>query len=117
VSRRALGACEISRHRLIVDLARRRLMLRERGLVMLRAPAGVGRARWPAPRATFLIRNRLERYVKPACGPVAFGTRARSPTLTDWPAAASSASTEPTGRISYRAGCPTVACGCATLTC
>jgi hypothetical protein len=49
VSRRALGACEISRHRLIVDLARRRLMLRERGLVMLRAQVGVGRPRC-APR-------------------------------------------------------------------
>ena len=43
-------------------------------------------ARWPTPRGTFIIRNRLERYQSPQYGPVAFGTSARSPTLTDWPA-------------------------------
>jgi hypothetical protein len=86
VPRRALGAYEVSRHRLVVDLDRRRLVLLDRGRVALRAPAGVGQTRWPTPRGTFLVRNRLEGYTSPAYGPVAFGLSARSPTLTDWPA-------------------------------
>ena len=86
VPRRALGAYEINRHRLIVDLNRRRLTLRERGRVVLRAPVGIGQERWPTPRGRFLVRNRLQHYVNAAYGPVAFGTSARSPTLTDWPA-------------------------------
>ena len=86
VPRRALGAFEISRHRLVVDLDRQRLTLLHRGRAVLRAPVGVGQRRWPTPRGTFIIRNRLERYESPQYGPVAFGTSARSPTLTDWPA-------------------------------
>jgi plasmid stabilization system protein ParE len=86
VPRRALGAFEISRHRLIVDLGRQRLTLLRRGRAVLHAPVGVGRAQWPTPRGTFLVRNRLERYESPRYGPVAFGTSARSPTLTGWPA-------------------------------
>jgi lipoprotein-anchoring transpeptidase ErfK/SrfK len=86
VPRRALGAYEISRHRLVVDLARRRLTLLRGDRVVMRAPVGVGQPRWPTPRGTFLVRNRLERYASRRYGPVAFGTSARSPTLTDWPA-------------------------------
>jgi hypothetical protein len=86
VSRRALGGYEISRDRLVVDLGRRRLTLLARGRVVLRAPVGVGQPRWPTPRGTFLVRNRLQGYTSPAYGPVAFGLSARSPTLTDWPA-------------------------------
>ena len=84
VPRRALGAYEVSRHRLVVELDRRRLVLFDRGRVTLRAPVGVGQPRWPTPRGTFLVRNRLEGYTSPAYGPVAFGLSARSPTLTDW---------------------------------
>jgi hypothetical protein len=86
VPRRALGAYEVSHHRLVVDLARERLTLLRRGRVVLRAPVGIGTSRWPTPRGTFLVRNRLERYRSPRYGPVAFGTSARSATLTDWPA-------------------------------
>jgi hypothetical protein len=86
VPRRALGGYEVSHDRLVIDLPRRRLEFRRRGRVLLRAPVGVGQARWPTPRGTFIVRNRLERYASPAYGPVAFGTSARSATLTDWPA-------------------------------
>jgi lipoprotein-anchoring transpeptidase ErfK/SrfK len=86
VPRRALGAYEVSHHRLVVDLRRQRLTLLRRGRVVMRAPVGVGQPRWPTPRGTFLVRNRLQRYRSPAYGPVAFGTSARSATLTDWPA-------------------------------
>jgi lipoprotein-anchoring transpeptidase ErfK/SrfK len=84
VPRRALGAYEVSRHRLVVELARWRLTLLDRCRVVLRAPVGVGQSGWPTPRGTFRVR--LERYASPRYGPVAFGTSARSPTLTDWPA-------------------------------
>jgi len=86
VLRSALGAYEISRDRVVVDLRRQRITLFKRGRAVFRAPAGVGAPDWPTPRGTFLIRNRLERYSSPQYGPVAFGTSARSPTLTDWPA-------------------------------
>ena len=41
---------------------------------------------WETPRGRFYIRNKLTRYRSPAYGPVAFGTSARSPAATDWPA-------------------------------
>jgi lipoprotein-anchoring transpeptidase ErfK/SrfK len=50
------------------------------------APVGIGEARWPTPRGTFIVRNRLERYAGREHRPVAFGTSACSPTLTDWSA-------------------------------
>jgi L,D-transpeptidase catalytic domain len=86
VPRRALGAYELSHHRLVVDVDRRRLVLFDRGRAVMRARVGVGRPGSPTPRGTFLVRSRLQRYASPRYGPVAFGTSARSPTLTDWPA-------------------------------
>jgi lipoprotein-anchoring transpeptidase ErfK/SrfK len=86
VPRRAVGAYELERHRLVVDLAALRATLLRRGRPVLRAPVGIGEDRWPTPRGEFLVRNRLERYASPRYGPVAFGTSARSATLTDWPA-------------------------------
>ena len=86
VPRRALGAYELEYHRLVVDLERLRATLLRRGRPVLRAAIGAGTERWPTPRGTFLIRNRLERYDSRFYGPVAFGTSARSATVTDWPA-------------------------------
>jgi lipoprotein-anchoring transpeptidase ErfK/SrfK len=53
---------------------------------VLRVPVAVGAPGWETPPGTFYVRNRLSRYRSPAYGPVAFGTSARSPTATDWPA-------------------------------
>jgi hypothetical protein len=86
VPRRALGAYQLERDRLVVDLATLRATLVHRGHRRFSARIGVGQAQWPTPRGEFLVRNRLERYRSPAYGPVAFGTSARSATLTDWPA-------------------------------
>jgi hypothetical protein len=86
VPRRALGAYELERHRLVVDLDGLRATLLRRGRPVFGAPIGAGAERWPTPRGEFLVRNRLERYESPRYGPVAFGTSARSATLTDWPA-------------------------------
>jgi hypothetical protein len=86
VPRRALGPYQLERHRLVVDLERLRATLLRRGRQVFSAPVGVGTGRWPTPRGEFIVRNRLERYRSPFYGPAAFGTSARSATLTDWPA-------------------------------
>ena len=43
------------------------------------------RRRWPTPHGSFYIRERLTDFHDSFYGPIAFGTSARSPTLTDWP--------------------------------
>ncbi len=85
VPRAALGANGTVRTRLVVDLARRRATLLRDGRATLRFPVGVGTPDAPTPRGEFVIRNRLTRYQSAFYGPVAFGTSARSATLTDWP--------------------------------
>jgi hypothetical protein len=85
VPREALGGYGVVRTRLIVDLEGLSATLLRNGRAIFRASVGVGRPQWPTPRGQFYIRNRLERYASPVYGPLAFGTSARSPTLTDWP--------------------------------
>jgi L,D-transpeptidase-like protein len=85
VPRAVLGGLTSVRTRLVVDLRRQRATLLRGGLVVWQAPVGVGTRSAPTPRGSFFVRSRLERYRSPAYGPVAFGTSARSPELTDWP--------------------------------
>lgn len=85
VPRSALGAYGTVRTRVVVDLRARRLTLTRDGRTILRVPVGVGRPDAPTPRGRFVIRNRLARFDSPFYGPIAFGTSARSATLTDWP--------------------------------
>ena len=86
VRRGALGGYQTVRTRLDVDLARLRATLYRDGRPVLRADVAVGMPGWETPRGRFYVRNRLTRYRSPAYGPVAFGTSARSPIATDWPA-------------------------------
>jgi lipoprotein-anchoring transpeptidase ErfK/SrfK len=86
VPRRALGATGTVTTRLVVDLGRRTATLRRDGRRVLRVPVGIGTPAAPTPRGRFVVRDRLTRYHSSFYGPVAFGTSARSPTLTDWPA-------------------------------
>jgi lipoprotein-anchoring transpeptidase ErfK/SrfK len=86
VPRRSLGAYELETARLIVDRQRLRARLVRGRTTLLSIPIGVGKPRWPTPPGRFIVRNRLERFASPQYGPVAFGTDARSPVLTDWPA-------------------------------
>jgi lipoprotein-anchoring transpeptidase ErfK/SrfK len=86
VPRAALGGYATLSTRLDVDLERLRATLLRDGRVVLRVPVAVGMPAAPTPRGTFLVRNRLTRYRSAAYGPVAFGTSARSATVTDWPA-------------------------------
>ena len=86
VPRRTLGAYQAVRTHLVVDRRRLTATLLRDGRRIFRAGVGIGRARWPTPRGRFYIRNRLTRYRSATYGPLAFGTSARSATLTDWPA-------------------------------
>jgi hypothetical protein len=85
VPREALGGYGVVRTRLVVDLEGLSATLLRNGRAIFRASVGVGKPQWPTPRGQFYVRNRLERYASPVYGPLAFGTSARSPTLTDWP--------------------------------
>jgi lipoprotein-anchoring transpeptidase ErfK/SrfK len=86
VPRSALGGPVVLDTRLIVDRAHFRATLIRDGVQVFSAPAGIGQKRWATPAGDFYIRNVLTRYRSPAYGPIAFGTSARSATLTDWPA-------------------------------
>ncbi|MFL5757291.1 MAG: L,D-transpeptidase, partial [Chloroflexota bacterium] len=80
------GVYETVRTRLDVDLHRLRATLLRDGRPLLHIRVGVGRPGWPTPTGSFYVRNRLTRFRSPAYGPIAFGTSARSPRATDWPA-------------------------------
>jgi lipoprotein-anchoring transpeptidase ErfK/SrfK len=74
------------RDRLVVDLDGLRLRLLRRGRPEFSARIGPRPGPPAHPAGEFLVRNRLEGYKSPVYGPIAFGTSARSPTLTDRPA-------------------------------
>jgi L,D-transpeptidase catalytic domain len=85
VQRRALGNWRIVRTRLLVDRRRLTLTLLRAGKPIFWARVGVGRPEYPTPVGEFYVRNMLYGFDDPFYGPVAFGTSARSPVLTDWP--------------------------------
>jgi lipoprotein-anchoring transpeptidase ErfK/SrfK len=86
VPRGALGGYTVVRTRLVVDLERFEAVLYEGDRPTFRAEVGVGTEGAPTPRGEFYVRNVLIGYRSAFYGPVAFGTSARSPVLTDWPA-------------------------------
>jgi L,D-transpeptidase catalytic domain len=86
VPRHALGGYRTVTTHLIVELDALQATLFRKGRVTFRADVGIGKPSWPTPRGRFYIRNKLTGYGSPMYGPVAFGTSARSPVLTDWPA-------------------------------
>jgi L,D-transpeptidase-like protein len=86
VRRSALGGYRFVRTHLVVDLRSLEATLYRGRTALFRAPVGVGAKATPTPAGRFYIRDRLTRYASPFYGPVAFGTSARSPVLTDWPA-------------------------------
>jgi lipoprotein-anchoring transpeptidase ErfK/SrfK len=85
IRRERLSAYVTVRTRLIVDRRRLTARLERRGRPVFRAPVGIGQRRWPTPRGSFIVRNRLTGFSSPVYGVLAFGTSARSATLTDWP--------------------------------
>jgi hypothetical protein len=85
VQARALGDLYTVHTHLYVDRARLRATLKRDGVVVFTTIVGVGKSYWPTPRGEFYIRDKLTDFGNPVYGPVAFGTSARSPVLTDWP--------------------------------
>jgi lipoprotein-anchoring transpeptidase ErfK/SrfK len=84
--RSALGGYTLITTRLVVDRRRLRLTLYRDGRAVLRAPVAIGRPSAPTPAGRYYVRDRLRSYRSPMYGPLAFGTSARAPGVTDWPA-------------------------------
>jgi hypothetical protein len=85
VPRSSLGGWSFVDTRLVIDRARLTATLLRAGRVVFRAPIGVGTPNTPTPVGRFYVRDRLSGFSSAFYGPLAFGTNARSPTLTDWP--------------------------------
>jgi len=85
VPRSSLGGWSFVDTRLVIDRARFIATLYRAGRVIFRARVGVGAPGTPTPAGQFYVRDRLSGFSSPIYGPLAFGTNARSPTLTDWP--------------------------------
>jgi hypothetical protein len=85
VPRAALGAYGTSDLHLVIDRRALTATLLRDGHAVFKAPVGIGTRAAPTPAGRFLVRNVLRRYRSAFYGPVAFGTSARSATLTDWP--------------------------------
>jgi hypothetical protein len=86
VAEEALTELRTVRTWLRIDRRRLTATLVRSGRVVFRARIGIGRAQWPTPAGEFYVRDRLEGFPKGGpYGPLAFGTSAHSPTLTDWP--------------------------------
>jgi len=86
VPRASLGPTNVVDTHLVVDRAALRATLYRHGRAVFSAAVGIGTPRAPTPAGEFYIRDRLTSYHDPFYGPIAFGTSARSPVLTDWPA-------------------------------
>jgi L,D-transpeptidase-like protein len=85
VPRSSLGGWSFVDTRLVIDRARFSATLYRAGRVIFRARVGVGAPGTPTPGGRFYVRDRLSGFSSPIYGPLAFGTNARSPKLTDWP--------------------------------
>jgi lipoprotein-anchoring transpeptidase ErfK/SrfK len=86
IPRSALGGWTFVDTRVVVNRADLTLTLYRAGKRVFRTPVGVGKPSTPTPPGQFYIRDRLTAYASPEYGPLAFGTSARSPYETDWPA-------------------------------
>ena len=81
----ALGNLYTVNTHLYVDTRHFRATLKRNGKTVFTSHVGVGRSIWPTPHGEFYIRDKLTSFNDPFYGPIAFGTSARSATLTDWP--------------------------------
>jgi lipoprotein-anchoring transpeptidase ErfK/SrfK len=84
--RSALGGYTAVRTRLVVNRELRAATLLRDGRPVFRSAVGIGAPATPTPSGDFYVRNLLHKYRSPFYGPLAFGTTARSPGASDWPA-------------------------------
>jgi lipoprotein-anchoring transpeptidase ErfK/SrfK len=85
VRRTALGSLKVTSDHLIVYRAATKATLFRNGTPIFSTRVGVGKPFWPTPRGEFFVTEKMSGFHNAAYGPVAFGTSARSPVLTDWP--------------------------------
>lgn len=85
VPRSSLGGWSFVDTRLVINRGELTAKLLQAGRVIFRARIAVGAARTPTPTGEFYVLDRLSGFSGTFYGPLAFGTNARSPTLTDWP--------------------------------
>lgn len=81
----SLGELNKVNTHLYVDRAKLTATLKRNGVTIFKTIIGVGRSYWPTPAGEYYVRDMLNGFGVPAYGPIAFGTNARSATLTDWP--------------------------------
>jgi lipoprotein-anchoring transpeptidase ErfK/SrfK len=70
---------------LYISLAKLTATLERDGKVIFRTHVGLGTSTNPTPRGQFYVRTKMVGFDSPVYGPLAYGTSARSPTLTYWP--------------------------------
>ena len=82
----ALGSYRRVHTWLRIDTKRLQAKLIRNGRLIFRSRIGVGKTKWPTPKGTFYVRDRLEGFPPGSIyGALAFGLNARSSVLTDWP--------------------------------
>ena len=84
--RNSLGPWSFIATHLVIVRARLTATLFSAGRAIFHAPVAIGAPGTPTPAGTFYVRDRLTGFTDAFYGPLAFGTNARSPTLTEWPA-------------------------------
>jgi L,D-transpeptidase catalytic domain len=85
VPRQSLGGYISVDTHIVVSTTQLRLTVNRAGRAIFRAPIGIGTSSNPTPHGEFYIVDRLRGFHDAFYGPIAFGTSARSSTLTDWP--------------------------------
>jgi L,D-transpeptidase catalytic domain len=85
VRKSALGDLYAVTTHLYINRAKLTATLKRDGKVIFTTIVGVGTPSHPTPRGQFYVRDKLVGFDNAVYGPLAFGTSARSPTLTDWP--------------------------------
>jgi lipoprotein-anchoring transpeptidase ErfK/SrfK len=86
VPQSALSELVPVRARLVVNTEQLRASLIEGSRTIFSAPIGVGKPSTPTPHGSFYVIDRLTDLAYGGeYGPLAFGTSAKSPVLTDWP--------------------------------
>lgn len=85
VARGALGALHAVDGYLLIDKRRLRATLFRDGHAIFSAPVGVGKASTVTPSGRFYVTEKLITANAPVYGPLALGTSAYAPTLSEWP--------------------------------
>jgi hypothetical protein len=85
VPRSALESLHMVNGYLLVDRTTLRATLFRNGRAIFSAPIGVGKPGTITPPGSFYVLEKLVTLNDPAYGPVALGTSAYAPTLSEWP--------------------------------